>query len=187
MRHYFELAKEELNKTDKLMICAIMISLQVVLSSFFIPLSDTLRIYFTFFITALNSCICGPILALFSGFIVDNIGFIVHPSGMYFFGYTISSMAGALIYALFTYQTRITVFKLFLSKLLVNVLVNAFLGSLWLSMMFTKGFEVYFAASIIKNLTLLPFEVILLTLVFKSVIPFLYKRKLVISDKVTWF
>ncbi len=186
-RSYWKQAGSELRNLRKLTLCALLIALQIVISSLYIPVSENLRIYGSFFVTALCSSIVGPIMALAAGFIQDNLSFLIHPSGTYFFGYTLSAMAGAWIYALFLYRSKITLVRLALCKLLVNLLVNVLLGSLWSTILFSKGFWFYVSASLFKNLILLPLEILILYLVFQAIVPFLYRRKMIAADRVTLF
>lgn len=183
---YWRTAASELKDIKKLTICAILIGLQIAMSGLFIPVSDNLRIYATFFIVCLNSCIGGPLMALISGFIADNLSFLLFPFGAYFFGYTLSSMMGALFYALFLYRAKLSVTRIVLAKFCVNFFVNVLMGSVWSTMLYSKGFWFYLTASFIKNVTLFPLEVLLLVFVFKALIPILSKRKLIFVDKLTW-
>ena len=57
------------------------------------------------------------------------------------------------------------------SKTLVNILVNIGLGSLWNSMMYGKAFLYYASISIVKNLVLLPFEIIAFYIIYKALEP----------------
>ncbi len=184
---YWKSAISNTKNIRMLSLCALLIALQIAIASFYIPVAENLRIYGTFFIVSLYSAIAGPIMALSCAFIADTLGFILHPQGAYFFGYTVSAMLGSLIYALFLYRQKITLFKLFLSKLLVNIFINAVLGSLWTSMLFSKGFYFYFSLSITKNLILLPLEVVLLYFVFKTINPYLYKKGYTTSAKISFF
>ena len=186
-KQYWLNAAKETRNIRKLTLCALLISLQIAVASNYILIGENLRLYGSFFIICLNSCLGGPIMALISGFVADTLGFLLFPSGNYFFGYAISGMMGAFIYALFTWKTKLSILKLALAKLTVNLFVNVFLGSLWTSMLYTKGFLFYVSASLIKNLLLFPIEVILLVLVFKTLVPFLYKKKLIICNQVPWF
>ncbi len=182
---YWQTATSNTKNLKMMSICALLIALQIAVSTLYIPIAENLRIYGTFFIVALYSTIGGPILAVCSAFIADTIGFLIHPTGAYFFGYTLSAMLGAFIYSLFFYKSKITIIKIIVCKLLVNVLVNATLGSLWTTILYTKGFYFYFSASLTKNLILLPFECLLLYFVYKALLPYLYKKKLVTSNKIT--
>lgn len=176
---YWKMAMNEKNKTNILAITAFMIALQIAMSSFFIPVGENLRIYFSFVTTAVSCLIGGPVLALCYGFIADNIGFILHPLGAYFPGYTITAMSGAFLYAIFFYHKRITITRIFLCKLTVNLFVNVLMGSLWSAMLMGKGYYYYFAKSIVKNTLMLPIEVILLVSVFQLVLPILYEKGII--------
>lgn len=179
---YWKAAAGELKSTKKLVLTALFIALQIALSAFFIPVGANLRIFFTFFITALGGLIYGPVLALIAGLLNDLIGYMVHPSGPFFWGYILTSMAGALIYALFFYRTRITIVKIALAKLCVNVFVNIGLNCLWSQMLYGKGYLYYLAKSLVKNIALLPVEIIILVLFFQLMLPVLYHTKLVVRQ-----
>lgn len=172
----FITSMKKLSSTKNLALLAISIALNVSLKSIFLPVGDNLRIYFTFVITVLESAMFGPAVALISGFVTDIVGFILFPSGTFFIGYTISEVLGHFIYALFLYNRNITIFKIFISKLTVNLFVNVTLGSLWSAMLYSKGYMYYLTKSLIKNITLLPIEVILLGLAFNYLIPVLNKK-----------
>ena len=72
----------------------------------------------------------GPITALVFGCAEDTISFMIKPSGPYFPGYTLTTMLGTMIYALFLYRAKPTVVRIFFAKLFTNVL-NVTLGALW--------------------------------------------------------
>ncbi|MBE6107134.1 MAG: folate family ECF transporter S component [Erysipelotrichaceae bacterium] len=182
---YWKKACNQVKNIRILSLCAVFAALQVLSSSVFVQVSENLRIYFSFLFTALFSCLGGPIMALMTGFASDIISFILFPSDAFFFGYTLSAMLGALLFALFLWDTKITVFKIICSRVLITGFVNIFLGSVWTTMMFSKGFLFYVTKSAIKNLALLPFEILLLVLVFQMILPFLYRKHLTKSPKMT--
>ncbi len=164
----------ELKNLRSLIVAALMVAIAVVISSFFIPIGDnTLRIYFTFIPMSMIGAVCGPIIGLIAGFASDMIGFMLHQTGAFFFGYTLSSMIGTMIYGLFLYRKPITVLRLLLMKLTVNVFVNVGLGSLWNSLIYGKAFIYYMTKSIIKNLAMLPVEVLILSVLFAALSPML--------------
>lgn len=176
---YWRMAVNEKNKTNILAITAFMIALQIAMSSFFIPVGENLRIYFSFVTTAVSCLIGGPVLALCYGFIADNLGFVLHPLGAYFPGYTLTAMSGAFLYAIFFYHKRITVTRIFLCKLTVNLFVNVLMGSLWSAMIMGKAYYYYLAKSIVKNTLMLPIEVILLVSVFQLILPILQEKGII--------
>lgn len=141
------------------------------------PFGDNLRVYFGYFTNSMCCMVCGPVMALIFGFVRDILGFLANSSGGFFFGYTLSAMLGSLVYALFFYRARITVVRILCCKLIINVCVNILLGSLWSAILFSKGYYFYMVSSTVKNLMLLPVEVILLVLFYQVTLPILVKMK----------
>lgn len=172
---YWRKAAAELKNLRKLILAALLIAAYVALSSAFIPVGANLRVYFRFLAVALSSAVCGPVIAMISGFLSDIIGYIIFPSGAFFPGYTLSAILSALIFALFLYDTRITILKIAIAKLIINVFVNILLGSLWSAILYDKGYLYYFLQSLTKNLLLLPIEIILVYLLLQALLPILSK------------
>ena len=168
---YWRAACSELKNLRRLVFAALICALCVVVGSLFITVGDNLRIKFTFFFVAVGSAVYGPVAGLLVGAVSDILGYVLFPSGAFFPGYTLSSMLGAVIYALLLYRKKITVLRIFCAKFLVNYLVNVLLGSLWSRMMFGKGYLYYMTTSLVKNTLLLPVEVMLLSALFAMLLP----------------
>ena len=182
---YWKKAARQIRNIRVLALCAVFVALQVLSSSVFVQVSENLRIYFSFIFTALFSCIGGPVMALISGFCADIISFMLFPSGAFFFGYTLSAILGAFIFGLFLWDTKITVIKLVFSRVMITGFVNILLGSVWTTMLYSKGFWFYVTKSAIKNIALLPFEIFILIVLFRVLLPILYHRQLTKSSKLT--
>lgn len=168
---YWRSALSEVKKLRQLTFAALICALSIVVGGFFITVGDNLRIYFTFFITAVGCAVYGPVLGLMVAAVTDTLNYIIFPSGAYFPGYLLSEMVGALIYSLFLYRKKITVLRLFGAKLLVNYLVNVRAGlpvepaALW------KGLPLLSGKSLIKNSMMLPLEVMALAALFSVLVP----------------
>lgn len=173
--HYWKTAARELNHLKILTLAAVLIALSVVLSSFYIPVAENLHISFTFLVMSLGAVIYGPVVGLVVGAVSDIVGFIIHPFGMFFPGYTLSAMLGCFIYGIFFYRKRITILRIFLAKFLVNFVVNVGLGCLWSSILIGKGYLFFLANSLIKNTLMLPIEVFLLYAVLQILLPVLIR------------
>ena len=167
---YWKKAVQQIRNIRVLALCAVFVALQVMSSSVFVQVSENLRIYFSFIFTALFSCIGGPVMALISGFCADIISFMLFPTGAFFFGYTLSAMLGAFIFGLFLWDTKITALKLIFSRVVITGLINILLGSIWTTMLYSKGFWFYVTKSAIKNIALLPFEIFILIVLFSAFI-----------------
>ena len=184
---YWKKAFHQIKNIRVLALCSIFVAMQVMSSSVFVQVSENLRIYFSFIFTALFSCIGGPVMALISGFCADIISFMLFPSGAFFFGYTLSAMLGAFIFGLFLWDTKITVIKLVFSRVIITGFINILLGSVWTTMLYSKGFWFYVTKSAIKNIALLPFEIFILIVLFRVLLPILYRRQLTKVSKLTIF
>ncbi|SFG33305.1 folate family ECF transporter S component [Sporolactobacillus nakayamae] len=176
---YWKTAAAELRKLNRLTLAALIIALTVVIGSFTIPVAENLHISFNFLIVAFGSMIYGPLLGIFAGAALDIVGYIAHPFGAFFPGYTLSSMLGCFIYGLFLYHRRISVMRIFLAKLIVNFVVNVGLGCLWSQVLFGKGYWFFLVNSLIKNSLMLPIETIMLTLLLQALMPILTRAHVI--------
>ena len=88
-------------------------------------------------------------------------------------------MASGLVYGLFFYRARLSVARIALCKAVINVFVNILMGSLWSAMLFQKGYLYYLSKSVVKNLLLLPAEILLLVLLYQVLLPVLTRMKLI--------
>ena len=176
---YWRAALAELHNLRSLVFAALIVALSIVVSAFYIPVADNLRIYFKFLVTAAGSAVYGPVMAALVGAAADTLGFFIHPSGGYFPGYLLSEVLGNVIFALLLYRRRITVLRLFLARALIDFGVNVALGSLWSAMLYSKGYVFYAGASLVKNSLLLVPEVLLLALLFSMLLPVLTRQNAV--------
>ena len=94
-------------------------------------------------------------------------------------GYTLSTMVGVLVYALCFFRRRITVVRLVAANLLVNLLVNAGLGSIWSTVVRGGVYWGWFIPSMAKNMvTILPKAAVLYFL-FQALLPILQRMNLI--------
>ena len=191
--NYWKAAAGEFKSLKKIVVASVFIALIMAIGRFFIPIPvmGGQRIYFTFFVKALGTIIYGPLVGSSAAAISDLIGAMLFPSGPFFIGYTISAFLESLIYGMFLYRTKITIFKIFSAKLIINLFVNAFLGSCWWAIMYGKVFWPVFIARVPKNIILLPIEVLVMYLFFTMIIPIMKKMRVIdyspFDKKINWF
>lgn len=177
---YWKDAAQELKNPRKLTFAALMIAMCVVLSHIpSVPLFGGAKITWGFLARALCALVCGPVLGVVFGFTEDILSFFLTGGGGYPFfpGYTLTTMLGVLIYALFLYRSRVTVRRVFLAKLLTNI-QNVVLGSLWSAILYKKAWSVMAIGSFWKNLIMLPFQTALLVVLFAALLPVLRRAGL---------
>ena len=66
-------------------------------------------------------------------------------------GFTFNAMLAAFIYGLFLYKKPTSLKRMLAAKLVVAVLCNILLGTLWLSMINGKGYLALLPARAVKN------------------------------------
>ncbi len=172
-RSYWKTALNDFRKPRTLTFAALMVAVCIALAQIpAIPLTDGLRVTWGFLGRSVCALVGGPITALAFGFVEDTLSFVLHPTGPYFFGYTVTTMVGTFLYAIFLYRTKVTVLRVFLAKLSTNVL-NVFLGSLWSAVLYSKGYLYYMTTSAVKNTLMLPVQTLMLVVLFAALLPIL--------------
>ncbi len=174
-RAYWKEAAGEVRKTRMLVFAALMIALRVATKPLNIPIAANLRLSVNFFVNAYGAMVMGPVLAVMAAAVSDFLGWLLMPSGPYFVPFILTEMASSLIFALCLYRTRITVWRVVLSRFLVDFLVNIVLSTpitlLYYRMMLGKSYMVFNLPRFIKNIALFPLESVLLVFFLRLVIP----------------
>ena len=168
---YWQDAARDSRKVRTLVFSALMIAACVALGRIpSIRVTDGVRIGWGFLARATCALVGGPVNALIFGLAEDTISYLLNPTGPYFPGYALTTMLGTMVYALFLYRTKVTVWRIFLAKLCNNVL-NVFLGSLWSAVLYSKGYIYYVSTRIVTNSIMLPIQTVMLTALFAALIP----------------
>ncbi len=158
----FRASAQELRKTRTLVLTGLFAALEIVLGALELTLAPWLRIRFGFVFLAASGMLFGPVVAGMQGVVVDVTGYLLHPDGPFFPGYTLSALLGGILYGCCFYRLRMSWPRALAAKALVNVLLNIGLGTLWASMLYGKGYLALLATRAPKNLILLIVEVPLL-------------------------
>lgn len=178
---YWKEAKAAFRSPRSLAFAALMTAAAAALSLTGVPLADHLRINLTFLARALCMLVCGPVMAIVYGAAEELLCFLLHPVGPFFIGDLLSAAAACLIYALFFYRARVTLFRIFLAKAMTDYTVNVFLGSYWSILLYGRGYLDYAVPAFLKNTLYLPAQVLLLAAVFQLLLPVLARWKLIPS------
>ena len=180
---YWAAASAEFGHLRSLIFAGLTIALGTILSTLYIPVGLNLRLSFAFLVLAFGSMIFGPLVGLAAGLAYDLISFLIFPSGVFFPGYTLSSMLEFFIYSLFLYRSRISVLRIFFMKFIVDFGIHTGLGSLWSAMLFSRGYYYFAVKSLIKNAVMLPIEVIMLAALLQLFLPILVQKNLIPKQK----
>ena len=189
--HITTFKESALNLKSIKCLTTIAILLSLVMVCKFLPIPSgfgKLGITFGFLFLATACMIYGPVPALLIGALSDIIGFLIKPDGMFFPGYTLNAMLACFTYALCFYKTHITFTRVLISRTIVNIFVNGFLGALWDKIINDYTWEQYMTNMLItsmpKNIAYLLPQSLILFIVLKAVTPAL-KATNHINDEVT--
>lgn len=188
-RAFWRDSLENARSLKTMVICALCMAMSIILGYFYIPITESLSIRFTYLATSTVGLVAGPVAALIYGAAVDLLDFMMHPGFTFFFGYTLSAMVGAFFYAIFYYRQKITVLRILLCRLCVNLIVNVGMGAYWSNMLYGKGFIYRVTTSFFKNIVMLPIEVIITVAFFSLLLPAFKSARYIPAEqnrKITW-
>lgn len=154
-----------MSKLKKIILAGLLLATTIVLNRFLSIKTPILVISFSYMPIMLSAIILGPWLTmLISGF-ADLIGALLFPFGAYFVGYTVSAILSGLIYGLFLYRKKKIsnkkfIFNLIISTLLVLIICNGILNTLWIYITTKEAVFVIMPTRIIKQLIMLPIQVV---------------------------
>lgn len=157
---------KNLRDTKVICICSIMVAMYVVLDMFQIQLAPQIVISFSFIPIAIAGWLFGIFPAMLVGGVSDIMSFLIKPTGAFFPGFTITAILTGAVFGLVMYRAKgkSIWLKSIVSKLLVTVLLNIGLNTLWTSMLTGKAYLVLLYGRIVKNAVMLPFEILLMAL-----------------------
>ena len=155
--------------TRTLVTLACLIGLQVALKLVVsIQVTQNLRISLDYLVHVAASALFGPLAGIISGALTDLLGCIVHPTGAFNPGFTVSAMMNGLFYGLCLYGRPFRWWRVLLAQALVVVITNLTLNTIWLVPMYGKSFFALLPARALKNLIQYPVDVVLMCLLMKQ-------------------
>lgn len=176
---YWRAARAEFRNVRVLAFSGLVCAMAMVLETMPIYLlGPTLKIYFSFLAVSLG-CMCyGPLVGIMAGAVIDSVGFLISSYGEpYFPGLMISAMLSGLIYGVMLYRRKPTVWRIILTRLIINYGINVLLGSVWKAMLYGKGYLYYATSGLVKNAIMLPIEVFLMWVVLNAAVRYGLDRK----------
>ncbi len=140
---------------------AMLCALNVILSNFAIPIGPELKITFSYLTMSVIGYLFGPAVGGICGLILDQVKFLVNPSGDYMFIWSLIEITAGFLYGLVLYRKKPQITRCFISKLLVTVICNILMTPLFLTLLYGGGMAAFITrvtARLLKNLILLPVE-----------------------------
>ena len=146
---------------------ALLIALQMVLSKLSVG-SNTLKVGFSFIAIGLLGYYFGPFKAAVANVLADVISNVALPSaGGFFIGFTFSALVAGVIYGYMLYNHKVTILRTFITVLLITVIVNTGMNTLWIHMMTNVPYPVLLVPRLAKEAFSLVYQTGLLYIVLK--------------------
>ncbi|WP_338233078.1 folate family ECF transporter S component [Companilactobacillus muriivasis] len=146
---------------------ALLIALQMVLAKLSVG-SNTLKVGFSFIAIGLLGYYFGPFKAAIANVLADVISNLLLPSGGGFFiGFTFSALVAGAIYGFMLYNHKVSVWRTFVTVLLITVIVNTGLNTLWIHMMTNVPYVTLLVPRLAKEAFSLVYQTGLLYIVLK--------------------
>ncbi len=173
----FEDSLRELLSVRSLVTVSLLLSIQVILGLFSLPINNAIQISFEYLPLCICAMLYGPVPAMLSGALCDVIVAVIRPTGPFFIGFTFSAALSGLIYGLLLYRKNSPLLWRFaVSRLLAVVICNIVLNTLWVYVLYGAGSFVYFPGRAIKNVIEYPVSLFLLC-TLERILPRIMRRK----------
>ncbi|MCO6532469.1 folate family ECF transporter S component [Lactobacillus panisapium] len=125
-----------------LVLLGFVVAIKIVLSRFTIG-TTIVHIGLGFIGSVLLGYMFGPVWGAVGGGISDLVSSALFANqGGFFIGFTLSAMVGPLIYGLILYKKPVKIWRIILATLLVTVIVNLGMNTLWLHFLYGMDFKV---------------------------------------------
>ncbi|WP_371367759.1 Folate transporter FolT [Sporomusa rhizae] len=145
--------------TNTLVFSAIFISLIIMFTNVFAIQTPFIRISLSFLPIVMCSILLGPLLGGIVAAIADVLGCMFFSPGLFFPGFTLSSFVSGMIYGYFLHNKKITLQRISLASVIVLLLVDLSLNTLWLSILYQKAGNLFLFGRVLKSLVLLPIQI----------------------------
>lgn len=157
-----------MSKIKKIIIAGLLLATTIVLSRFLSIKTPIVVISFSFIPLMLSGILLGPWWTMMIAGLADLIGALLFPFGAYFVGYTITSILTGFVYGLFLHRkdeklnNKKFVLKLIISCLIVLIVCNGLINSLWIYITSKKAIMAILPTRLLKQIVMLPIEVVIM-------------------------
>ena len=166
----FRDSARELTKVSSLTACSMLAAMAVVLKmTTSVTLGPFIRIGFYDIPAQIAYMLFGPVTGSLFGGLLDLVEFFVKPEGAYFFGFTFDKMLAGFLFGMFYYKKKLTFPRILLAEGVERGIVNLFFNTLWLSVLYGKGFLALLPERVLSNVISWPLYSILFFCVVRAI------------------
>ncbi|GFZ27302.1 folate family ECF transporter S component [Lactobacillus corticis] len=135
----------------RLVLLGIIVAMKIVLGRFTVG-PTYVQVGLGFIGSVLLGYMFGPVWGAIGGGISDLVSSALFGNtGGFFIGFTITAMVGPLIYGLLLYKQPVKIWRIVVATLLVTLIANVGLNTLWIHIMYNAPFKQLLAARALKE------------------------------------
>lgn len=170
-----------MSKIKKIILASMLLATLIILNRFISIKTEVLVISFGFVPMMMSAIWLGPKYSTTIALLGDLLGAILFPFGPYFPGFTISSAISGGIYGVFLYNggnemnNKKLLIMLTISSLIQLIIINIFLTSLWIHILYGKAYVAIMASRTITQIIMIPIHIVTIYGLEKFLRPFIKK------------
>lgn len=166
--------QKSMSSTHRLVLMALLIAMNVVLSRFLSLAAWNVKIGFGFVPIVMAAMMFGPVYGGIVAALADFIGATLFPVGQFFFGFTATAAIGAVIYGLLLHKQPSTK-KIVFAVVAVELICSLGLNTFWISLMYGAPFWSLLPVRGVQSLAMGVVEIVMIKLLV-SYLPVLTGR-----------
>lgn len=140
---------------------AVMVAAEIVLSRFLSISTYSIKIGFGFLPIAIVAMLYGPLWAAAAAGTADFLGAVLFPIGPYFPGFTLTALLTGAVFGVFLHRQR-NFPRVLAAVVTNNVVLSLLVNTLWISILYGKGFLALLPGRIIQCLVLMVVQTVVL-------------------------
>lgn len=170
-----------MSKIKKIVLSSMLLAILIIFSRFVSIKTEVLVISISFIPIIMSAIWLGYKYSMLIAVLGDFIGAILFPFGPYFPGFTVSAAISGAIYGLLLYnkgeqlENKQFIIRLVVSSVLVLFVVNIFITSFWIHILYGKAYIAVMASRIVTQVIMLPIQIITIYILEKFSRPFVNK------------
>lgn len=150
--------------TFKIVVLAMLVAMNVVLSRFVSINAWNLKIGFTFVTVFIAAYLYGPLYSALVGGLGDFVGALLFPIGPYFPGFTFSAVLSGLLFG-FLLHRNTKPFRVITCSLIHNLIIGLIINTYWIFILYNKpSFWLVMSSRVVQSVVLIVVEVVTIEL-----------------------
>lgn len=157
--------------TKRLVMLALFVALEIIASRFLSVEFIDKKFSFTFIVTATMGALFGPWFSALAGVVSDIIGNGLFGKFGFFPGFTLTAAVTGFIYGYFLHKDDLKIKDIVIASVLVTLIPNALMNTLWVSIMTKNPFIVKLISRVPLQVMNLVIKLIVLPLLLPRILP----------------